>query len=113
MTFSRVLLRRGGAMHLLHHDPTMAEPVSQQVEMVLDRCGTQIALILAAERELEEADAAVLGRALVAMTRGCTVRLENVADQERQNHVLELLAVLIMQGIGGFPSRGRPVRAND
>ncbi|GAA1886646.1 TetR/AcrR family transcriptional regulator [Lapillicoccus jejuensis] len=93
----------------LSNDPAVAE----RIEGVATTCGDALAEVIAADTEMSDADAHLLGMALTGMAQVAARYWLSQGASVPRDEAARLVGQLAWRGIGGFPKVGGPGAEQD
>jgi AcrR family transcriptional regulator len=96
--------RQGAPFRLLFESDLTNEPaVAERIEGVALTCGEALAQVIAADTDLSDADAHLLGMALTGMAQVAARHWLSRGDQVPREEAARVIGQLAWRGIGGFP----------
>lgn len=96
--------RQGAPFRLLFESDLTNDPaVAERVEGVAITCGEALAEVIAADTDLSDADAHLLGMALTGMAQVSARYWLSRGDQVPREEAARIVGQLAWRGIGGFP----------
>ncbi|MEO3938289.1 TetR/AcrR family transcriptional regulator [Dermatophilaceae bacterium Soc4.6] len=99
--------REGAPFRLLFESDLTNDPaVSERVEGVAVTCGEALAEVIAADTEMADADAHLLGMALTGMAQVSARYWLSQGSTVPQAEAARIVGQLAWRGIGGFPKAG-------
>ncbi len=106
--------RQDAAFRLLFESDLTNEPaVSERVDGVALTCGEALAEVIAADTDLSDADAHMLGMALTGMAQVSARYWLSQGAVIPRDEAARIVGQLAWRGIGGFPKSGTPVGAGE
>jgi len=96
--------RQGAPFRLLFESDLTNEPaVAERIEGLALTCGEALAEVIAADTDLSDADAHLLGMALTGMAQVAARHWLSLGDQVPREEAARVIGQLAWRGIGGFP----------
>lgn len=92
------------ALRLFTGHEHVSEQITARVTAVLDEMAVALASVLLAARHMTDAEARVIGRAMISLTQSTAAMMHDVTESEREQ-ILDTVAQLAVRGLTGFQPR--------
>lgn len=106
--FAEVMISHDSALRLFDRAERVSTPVAAEIENILERCVEASARVLRQSRRMEEADALVLGHAMVAIAMESADLIARASDDDERRRTISVLATLFTRGLTAFPALDAP-----
>lgn len=95
------LVTAQAALRLFTGHEHVSDEVSERVTAVLDETAVRLASVLLAARHMTDAQARVIGRAMISLTQS-TASMMHTAPEQEHEQILDTAAMLAVRGLTAF-----------
>lgn len=92
----------GSSLRMFLADEQISDKVTARVEEALDTMSVKLAAVLTSFRQMDEEEARILGRCLIALAQTSALVLGEEESPARQDRVFDLIASFAEQGLRGY-----------
>lgn len=104
------LVTAQSALRLFTGHEHVSDEITARVSAVLDETAVRLAGVLIAARHMSDAQARVIGRAMISLTQSTAAMLHSSPEQEHEE-ILDTAAALAVHGLTSFEPRSDPAVA--